>query len=732
MLDSNAGQQIGILAKRFADLDKTIKGIQGSVNELAAGMRGLRRVGSAAADEWARAATAMDRAARSAQRAASAGIGSPGGGGSGGGGGGTSRGPRSNAPLMLPSPGYLVPRSGDNYGSSGGGLIPGGGGNGGALTPRDGLTLSPGGRSPYRQTQGSPRMGIFEMAEGYGLYEMAKLAMQEELNLQVTAIDLGFKKGGPGWDQTLAKLREAAHAAVQGTKFSESVGAAAMPDLSRIFASMMPEFGQAEIVDKFNAIYPVALRGAEVAQMMGLGNISDTMPAYMEYAHMTGTYTGPELEKRLNVLRNVATSTNNSASAEERILKYSVPIGRAAGMDPDQVAMLTGFFQQQGFNGSTAGTGLSQLILALNDTGGGLGGLMKKDAHTEALKKMNLVGADGKLSVLDDKGSIDAFKMMNAIVSFAETHSHQEVLSTEHAAFGVRGERLAGILNTPEAIAKARTYLNNISNGPSAVEAQGMMGTTTMQLFEQNLARVSDIFNTMGTSVLPQLNTAFEHTATFLGGVNNVARDQPAIAQGGLLGTISAGILGIIGGAPWFLKKIGIGNGKPMTGTIVEGAQGLAKGGLVGAAASIAAGLIEEGLSKGYSAALDSIYGPGAGAKEKQMHELAQKNAEEHTWSDAFNWIFRGGENPDTLARQRLNGAPAAPGAASPPAPPNGPLQHSAYLLPEGQKVSVESIVYLDGEQIYRATQSRQARDAKKPSTGRGDVDPRMNLIYTT
>ncbi len=120
------------------------------------------------------------------------------------------------------------------------------------------------------------------------------------------------------------------------------------------------DFTGGEGLAKLSQVARPLLQAAEVAEMTGLSNM---VSAGIEYAHMTGSYEPAALEARLNTLRSIARLTRQTMKGEESILNYSVPIGIAAGMDLDKVAMETGFLQQQGFNTSTAGTGLAALIL---------------------------------------------------------------------------------------------------------------------------------------------------------------------------------------------------------------------------------------------------------------------------------------------------------------------------------------------------------------------------------
>jgi hypothetical protein len=76
-LSGTIAADIGKVASQFEALNAVIRSSQQHVNELVSGMRGLSRVGRAAADAWKDAASAMERAARAA-RTAGGSMGMPG------------------------------------------------------------------------------------------------------------------------------------------------------------------------------------------------------------------------------------------------------------------------------------------------------------------------------------------------------------------------------------------------------------------------------------------------------------------------------------------------------------------------------------------------------------------------------------------------------------------------------------------------------------------------------
>lgn len=102
VLESNVAAGVTAAAEQFKRLDSIIKGTQASVNELAAGMRGVGRAGADAASQWRNAAAAMEQAANAAMRAsASMKEASAAGFAAGGAGAGGAAGPGPGAPAAI-------------------------------------------------------------------------------------------------------------------------------------------------------------------------------------------------------------------------------------------------------------------------------------------------------------------------------------------------------------------------------------------------------------------------------------------------------------------------------------------------------------------------------------------------------------------------------------------------------------------------------------------------------
>ncbi len=449
---------------------------------------------------------------------------------------------------------------------------------------------------------------MLPLAEAFAGYESYKASMEEDLAIRNALIEgLHIRPDSPEFAQAFQRMHEIAGQASEGTIFSQATTAIAMPVMARELG-----FTGQEGMEKFSQIFRPALQAAEVAQMTGLGSLDHSLSASVEYAHMTGAYEPKELEQHLNVLRSVAQLTNRSMGAEETILKYSVPIGIAAGMDADQTAISTGFLQQQGFNSSTAGTGLSALILGALNTGGGIGGhletarrtiehqfasalnLKPEEAsqahggrgseHVAALRAMNIVDASGHLTTVDQHGNFDLHKLEQDIYTFSQGHTHQVVLDTLHAAFGTRGERVAGIFTEQGAMQRQERFQNAVGTSPTAQQIQSDLAQSPMQQFEQMLANLSNIGNTLANATLPLVNEGLKALNTGLSGLNDFLQHHPVAAEVGgygLGGVILGGLFGfggrMVGSAARALGLSRLGGlGRAATGA----ATGAAEGGL--------------------------------------------------------------------------------------------------------------------------------------------------------
>jgi hypothetical protein len=409
-------------------------------------------------------------------------------------------------------------------------------------------------------------------ALGYGAF---KGSMTEDLALQQSLTEMGYDPKDPNFAALKDQLREQVSAGTQGTIYSESKGANALPGLTGQFSAV---FGSPEERrEKFESMLPTGLRFAEVAEQYHRGSLQSSLGAGIGYAHMTHRYGGPELDEGLNHLLALSLATGDTVAGELGVLRYSVPLGEAAGIDADKIAALTGFFQVMGFTGTTAGTGVGQMLTGLSQTGGPISANLASSrtrdlehtfektfnlepsrlhevrqkggtAHVEAMKELGLYDAAGKVEErVAPGGRVDSDEMMRRIAAALQRHTPIEDLKILRDAFTVRGSREAALFTDPTLVPKLLTFLENMAHPPSAVSMQQAIAGTPLQQFEQMLANFANIGNTLATQTLPGLNDALKVMNTYLISFNTFLKEHPtaaAVGGWGAAGLITATALG--------------------------------------------------------------------------------------------------------------------------------------------------------------------------------------------
>ena len=212
--------------------------------------------------------------------------------------------------------------------------------------------------------------GMAPLAGAIAPFEAEKAAMTENRSLTQALIEMGYKPGDPGFGALVEQLRQTVYAGSVGTIYSEAQAANMLPGTAGQFGAVFATPDERR--KNYEAILPTILHFAEVAERSHRGDLASSVKAAIGYSHMTRRYTSDQLGPGLDEMMAIVLGTGETVAAEQNILKYSVPLGQAAGVSPDDAAALTGFFQVMGFGGSTAGTGVGQLYMGMTHTGGRL------------------------------------------------------------------------------------------------------------------------------------------------------------------------------------------------------------------------------------------------------------------------------------------------------------------------------------------------------------------------
>jgi hypothetical protein len=473
--------------------------------------------------------------------------------------------------------------------------------------------------------------GVFQgMAPLIGVlapFVAEKNAMKENRSLSQALQEMGYHIGDPGFAELVEGLRGKVSEGTLNTIYSEAHGADVLPGTAGQFSAVFatPE----ERREKYETILPEALKFAEVAEQYHRGDIQSSLKAAVGYAHMTQRYGADpndpkhDLGSGLDHFMALLMATGETAANEQLVLKYSVPIGMAAGMSPDETSALTGFFQMMGFQGTTAGTGLGQMILGLTHTGGPVAAQLhsrqenvgrelsaalhlspeairkggprarQEKPHDIAMRALGLYDEHGKVTpdILDSQGNLQQKPFLEHIMGYLTTHKPMENLETLRDAFTVRGSREAATLGEKDMIPRLQAYLANQASPPKVDTLQKELSTLPLQQFEQMVANISNIGNTLATATLEPLNKAFQTLNTGLVGINTWLKEHQGASA-------VIGDTGLAFGAATALGVVGM------------GARGLWRG-----ARSLSRSVLGKGAAEGGADLLgESLLGEGAAA----------------------------------------------------------------------------------------------------------------------
>ena len=463
------------------------------------------------------------------------------------------------------------------------------------------------------------------------MFEALKIAAQEDQSLRLGELALQLPTEGPLEAGYKEKLRDIARRASDGTIYSEGLTAAAIPVLAGPAG-----FHGDEGLEQFGSLFPIAIRSAEVAQQRHLGGLDDTLKANVGYAHMLGTYSGQPAIDSLNQLQAIGASVGKTPAEEEKILGYSVPIGKALGGNVEDIADVTGFIQRQGLNSTTAGTGLAALMLQLthaetldaHDTHARarrrsaesefasamhltpqavhqLRSTNRESKKVEALEDIGLLDHQGHLADRLPTGGIDIVGVSRRINAFATQYPDRWARDSQ--SLDTRALRSAAMLSdqTPGmGLAEYQTYRRST---PSAEVQQAALADSPLQRFEQVVARFNDILNTIATGTLSTFDGALKGAITGLTDVNHYLQHHDEAAAGTALtagGALGSQVLRGAGG--WLTKRGMTGIGGRLTG--------LAELGPLGEVAGLSM-IANDAITSLFDAGQDAIFGKGSAAR---------------------------------------------------------------------------------------------------------------------
>lgn len=419
--------------------------------------------------------------------------------------------------------------------------------------------------------------GTMPLIGGLAAYEGMSTSMHEDRALAQSLQEMGYDPRSPGFEKMVEEMRGKVSGATAGTIFSEAQGANALPGTAGQFSGLFSTPDARRTA--YEGVLDPALKFAEVAEQYHRGSIGESYKAGIGYLAMSQQLTPDKASLGLSQLLALSLATGDTIAQEQNVLKYSLPLGQASGASPTDIMGLTGFMEILGFRGTTAGTGVGQLLMGMTGTGGpvaaqqhrenisrGFESALKLDPkslhdvrvsrgkeHDIALRALGL--EDPKTGKIREDvapgGHLDVPSFVEHVSASLQKMNPMEALNVLRNAFTVRGSREAAELKDPHVVGELMDFLKTLQHPTSVADLQAQLSTRALQQWEQMLANISNIGNTLATQTLPGLNEMFKDLNSGLVGINNWLKENPLAASIGGWGLLFGGVmtgLGLFGG----------------------------------------------------------------------------------------------------------------------------------------------------------------------------------------
>lgn len=539
--------------------------------------------------------------------------------------------------------------------------------------------------------------GMKPVFGGLAVFGAEKSAMDEDLAIRQALMGMNITDQNPEFQKDYDRLRTVAYSATKGTKFSEAQGAVPMREALPVLAMQGEEGMKAA-----EATYPIALRLGELSELRHKGSIGSEAVAAEDFAHLEQHFDPTPLEKSLNLINAIAMRTDTSILGQQGIMKYGLPTALAAGIDPDEAAAEIGGAELRLGQTTTAGTGYSRFLLGALHSGGGINAQLprhlqdeakkaqrefeqglklepdekashdvrsaRERPHDIALHALGITSKTGKLLDQTPEGHLDVARIKQQIFDYGHAHDNADTLNTLQDAFGQYGGRYASAYLEKGYINREKSQVAAFRDAPSVADEQTALSHSPLQQFEQMLANVANIGNTLATTTLGPLNVAFGAVNTNLIAFNAWLKEHSTVATVGGWSTLVGGSLMALGVLTATAKTLWNKSGaSALAGAVGRWAGGAAKmlglGGEEAAAGGAAAGA---GLEVG--AALPGI---GTLAALAYGAKLTLDSGTDEVYDKMFGkgsaeQLHKGVASMSPFAT-RPAGTPAA--AATPPAP---------------------------------------------------------------
>ena len=175
--------------------------------------------------------------------------------------------------------------------------------------------------------------------------------------------------------------------------------------------------------------------------------------------------------------------------------------------------------------------------------------------HDKALHDIGLTDDKGRLTVFDANDKFEEDKFLGLIRDYRRTHTHQQTATAFKNFAGDRGERVLMPLSEADSGTKLERFSDVVHTAPTSVDIQKYLMEGPLNQFEQMLANIANIGNTLLTPTLDGLNASFKTINASLIGFNEFLQEHQGLAKAGGYGLLAAGGLAVAKVVGWGVGK---------------------------------------------------------------------------------------------------------------------------------------------------------------------------------
>jgi hypothetical protein len=345
------------------------------------------------------------------------------------------------------------------------------------------------------------RLGGTPMAVGAGL---AAYGIYEAANMEDAVWQLIYHSGQKNTKENKDRFRKIIEEGMKATGYGlKEVAGAAIQDVRLMQCT--PGGGLEQL--------PETLKIAAVEARLKGTTLKESMTAIVEFAHMFKAYSPQAIAKLAPVFAFLSTANPKSLPQMVGAAGYAVPILESSmGIDPVTTALLSTALTRAGITSTKAGTWLRELGTRGLPTG--------KAKHDDALKRLNLVDAEGKPTWFTN-GKPDIEKAIDIGSRAAAEIPVAERPGVMRQAFGVQGAGALAVLGDP----KVNEQIHQLRKDMDSPEFKNRYGTalesygenspvqqarTTLQNFNVSMVELAEKALPVATAAMSVFSKALE------------------------------------------------------------------------------------------------------------------------------------------------------------------------------------------------------------------------------